>query len=98
MRITASLMMALLAGCSDTSHQPVPDRSEPPPNHWAVVPSGPSTIDGITYQTAWRLDTQTGELSFCYYDNGPETPVVARNGKVLSRGPNVSCVASDPPR
>jgi len=95
-RIAATLM-ALLAGCSDTSQQPVAARSEPPPNHWTVVPSGPWTVDGITYQTAWRLDTQTGELSFCYYDNGPETPLVAHNGKVLSGGPSVSCVNSDLP-
>ena len=39
-----------------------------------------------------------GELAFCTYDPGPEQPLISSSGKVLSAGPNVSCIASDTPR
>ena len=97
MRLAALLMTGMLAACSNEPKQNAAPPADPP-NHWTMTPSGNSTVDGITYPTAWRLDQQTGQVSFCYYDNGPEKPLVSRDGRVLSQGPNVTCVDSDPPR
>jgi hypothetical protein len=90
----AIVIAILLTGCSTGATQPASPPAEPP-NHWTVVPNGPTVDHGITYYTAWRLDTQTGELALCTYDPGPATPVMSPDGKkILVAGPRLVC---DPP-
>jgi hypothetical protein len=69
----APLVVALgaLAGCD----RPAPEAAKPAPppvGRWAIqpIPGGFRDALGTQYVATWRLDSQTGDVSLCYFASG----------------------------
>jgi hypothetical protein len=74
----------MLAGCDQSSNKqtPAPQQPKQVAGPWVVVP----TVSSGPESHAWRLNTQTGTLEFCFAGPGGEI----FNGK--KQGPSLACL------